>query len=160
MVQIQASSPSDYVKQLPADIRKQIDGLRKLIKSNLQPGFEESVNWGMLVYQVPIKRCPETYNGQPLAYVGLAAQKNYLALYLLGIYSDEKLRKKFETHYKKSGKKLNMGKSCLRFKSIDEIPVDVIAESISEFSVEDFIEMHKKSMSHRKSKKLKKIQQA
>lgn len=158
MGQIKASSPANYVNQLSPDEKKQINALRKLIKANLQPGFEEAVNWGMLVYQVPVKRCSETYNGQPLTYVGLAAQKNYLALYLLGIYSDEKLRKKFESHYKKSGKKLNMGKACLRFKSIDEIPVDVIAESINLVSVDDFINMHSASMAHRKNKKLKKIQ--
>ncbi len=157
MVQINASSPADYVSQLAPEVRVQINKLRKLIKANLQPGFQESINWGMIVYQVPVKKCPETYNGQPLAYVGLAAQKNFLALYLLGIYADDAIRKKFENHYKKSGKKLNMGKSCLRFKSIDDIPLDVVATAVGSHSVEDFIAMHDNSMSLRKSKKLKKI---
>lgn len=157
MVQINVGSVAEYVKCLNPEIRREINALRKLIKQNLQPGYEEAINWGMIVYQVPVKRCPETYNGQPLAYVGLAAQKNNLALYLLGIYSDDKVRKQFEDHYKKSGKKLNMGKSCLRFKSINEIPRDVIAQSIAKFSVNDFINMHHESMAHRKNKRLKKI---
>ena len=157
-MQIHVNTPANYVKQLAPDTRKQINALRKIIKKNLQPGFEEAVNWGMLVYQVPVKRCQETYNGQPLAYVGLAAQKNYLALYLFGIYSDDKLRKKFEVHYKKSGKKINMGKSCLRFKSIEELPVEIIAQSIGEFSVDDIIALHNASLAYKKNKKLKKIQ--
>jgi len=142
LVQIQAVTPAEYVKQVPIQQRKDIVALRRLIKKHLPVGYQESVNWGMIVYQVPIKRCPNTYNGQPLAYLGLAAQKNHLAIYFMGLYGDEKLKNKFEADYKKSGHKLNMGKSCLRFKTIDDIPQGVIAWAIGALSVDEFIKLH------------------
>ena len=156
MVSIQASTPADYIKQVPAHQRKDIVTLRALIRKNLPAGYKEAASWGMLVYQVPLKKCPDTYNGQPLIYLGLSAQKNYLAIYFMGLYGDEKLKKQFEADYKKSGKKLNMGKSCLRFKSIDEIPLDVVAKVIGALEVDDFIELHNASMSMRKSKRTRK----
>lgn len=158
MVQRVASSAAQYVKQLPDESKLTINLLRKIVKENLQPGFQESINWGMIVYQVPKKLCSETYNGEPLAYVGLAAQKNYFSLYLLGLYGDEKLAKKFESAFKKSGKKLNMGKSCLRFKSVEELPMDVIKWAVGRHTVDEYIEMHNASMSLRKSKKLKRVE--
>lgn len=155
MVQIQAVSPADYVKRVPADQRKDIAALRALIRKHLPAGYQEAANWGMLAYQVPLKKCPNTYNGQPLVYLGLAAQKNHIAIYFMGLYGDEKLKKKFEADYKKSGKKFNMGKSCLRFKKIEDIPLDVITAAISALEVDEFIELHNAAMSMRKSKRLK-----
>jgi hypothetical protein len=97
------------------------------------------MNWGMITYEIPLKRYPKTYNGQPLAPVALGAQKNYNALYLMSVYMDPEREKKFRDDFLASGKKLDMGKSCLRFKSADDIPLDLIAKTVAAVSPEQFI---------------------
>lgn len=119
--------------------------VRKVIRKNLPVGFKEGIQYGMISYFVPLKKKPDTYNGQPLTIVSLASQKNYMALYLLGIYALPDKRKSFEAAYAKSGKKLVMGKSCLRFKAVEELALDVLSESLTTITVEDWIEVHDKT---------------
>lgn len=97
------------------------------------------MNWGMISYEVPLKDYSDTYNGQPLMYAALASQKNHMAVYLTGIYSDEKLRDNFIKSYKQSGKKLDMGKSCVRFKRVDDLPVFLIGKAIGAVTKDEFI---------------------
>jgi hypothetical protein len=140
-----AATVPEYLAGLPPDRRDAIERVRKVILKNLPKGYEETVNWGMLSYEVPLSRCPETYNGQPLAYAALASQKGYMSLHLLIVYGDTKARKWFESAFKASGKKLNMGKSCVRFKTVEDLPLDVIGEAIARTPPDEWIRIFQAS---------------
>lgn len=139
MVSSSATTPAAYLASLPPERRKVIAAVRRLLKSRLPKGFVESMNWGMLAYEVPLTRYPDTYNKQPLMFLALAAQKNNYALYMTNVGSDSPHKKKLEAAYKAAGRKLDMGKSCLRFKALEELPLEVIGDIIAGTSVEDVI---------------------
>ena len=130
---------ASYLANLPDDRRSAIEAVRAVINANLPPGYEEGLQYGMPTWFVPKTTLAETYNGQPLALASLGSQKNYMALYLMSVYGDETLRLWFEAAYKKTGKKLDMGKACIRFKTLDALPLDVIAEAISRVPVDTYI---------------------
>lgn len=144
-MQSDASTVAQYIKSLPADRAAVIKEIRKLVNANIQPGFKETMRWGMISWEIPLKTYPDTYNGQPLNYIGLAAQKNNYSLYLMSCYGTEKSRKEFETAYKKSGKRLDMGKSCVRFKNVEDLPLELVAKYIAMHSVDQFIGVYEKS---------------
>jgi hypothetical protein len=138
MARSNAATPEEYLAELPPERREVIARVRDVILRNLPAGYQETMNWGMLSYEVPLARYPETYNGQPLGYAGLAAQKNHYALYLNAIYQDEgqaELRQAFE----KAGRKLDMGKSCVRFRKLEDLPLDVIAQVIARTDPDEYI---------------------
>lgn len=124
---------------LTPERRVTMDRLRKLIRKALPKGYQEAVSKGMLVYQVPLEAYPETYNGQPLWYVAVASLKSYLSLYLMPAYGDPALAKLLADGFKKAGKKLDMGKSCIHFRSADDLALDVIAEIISRVPMQRWI---------------------
>src|SRR5690606_8532655 len=126
MVKSSAANAEQYLEELPPDRREVVSAARELVLSNLPAGYEESVNWGMLSYEVPLSRYPSTYNGQPLTYVSLAAQKRHYALYLMNVYADSELERMLAEAYASAGRKLDMGKSCLRFRSLDELEPQAI----------------------------------
>ena len=148
-----AATVEEYLAALPDDRRQAITAVRDVIRTNLPAGIVESMNWGMIVYEVPLDVVPDTYNGQPLAFAGLASQKNYMSVYLMAIYGSEDLRVRFEEDYAASGRKPDMGKSCVRFKRLDDLPLDVIGRAIKACSMEQYIEAYDHSMSLRKNKK-------
>ena len=143
MVQSAARNAPEYVASLPAERGAVIAELRRLILEHLPPGYEERMGFGMLCYEIPLSRYPDTYNGQPLCYIGLAAQKNGYSLYLTGpyIYSEEGARK-FRAAWARSGKKLDMGKSCIRFRQIEDLALDVITDEIAGLSVDAYIRQY------------------
>ncbi len=98
------------------------------------------MNWGMITYQVPLETYPDTYNGQPLMYAALASQKNHMAVYLTAVYAHEDTRESFLDKYRETGKRLDMGKSCVRFRRLDDLPVDLIGDAIASMDVDTFIE--------------------
>lgn len=134
-----ATSVEEYLQELPEERRRVVSAVRDLILENLPEGYEERINWGMISYGIPLDRYPDTYNGQPLGYLGLAAQKNYNALYMMGVYTDPEQEAALKDAYARADKKLNMGKSCLRFKELDDLEMDTIADLIREMSVADYI---------------------
>jgi len=134
-----ATSVTHYLALLPDDRREAIVEVRGEILFNLPEGFVETMNWGMISYEVPLERYPSTYNGKPLMYAGLASQKRHMAVYLSGVYSDDARREAFLDAYKASGKKLDMGKSCVRFTKLEHLPVELIGETIASMSVDEFI---------------------
>ncbi len=146
-MQSKAKTVDEYIKSLPEERAEIVSTLRKLILDNIQDGFVETMNWGMIVYEIPLERYPETYNGQPLGYLALASQKNYLSLYLDVTYGGKESERWFREEYKKAGKKLDMGKVCLRFKKLDDLPLELIAKVIGMASVEEWIEHYEKSRS-------------
>lgn len=140
-----ATTVSDYVEDLPADRRTAISTVRAIVRKNLPKGYRESVGYGMICYSVPLSVYPGTYNGQPLCYAALAAQKNYCALYLMNVYGDAPTAKAFREGFKKAGKKLDMGKCCVRFKTADDLPLDVIGKTIASTPMKTFIEKYERA---------------
>jgi hypothetical protein len=145
MVSSKETSPAAYLASLPADRRKVIAAVRAVINKNLPKGYVESMGYGMLTYEIPLSRYPDTYNKQPLMYLALAAQKNNYALYLAGVTHNKVLMDKLAAAYNDAGKKPDMGKGCLRFKSADEIPLDVIGKLVASTSVDQRIKNHEAS---------------
>jgi len=149
-MQSNAKTVQEYLNELPEDRREQIEQLRDVILKNLPEGFEEVMNWGMITYQVPLEKYPDTYNKQPLMYAALASQKNHMAVYLMGIYGDEKMRLKFEEEYKSTGKKMDIGKSCVRFRKIENLPLELVGKAIAAYDVETYIQNVDKIFKSRK----------
>jgi len=139
MVQIKAATVEEYLEKIPAESRQTISALRKLIVKNLPKGYRESINFGMISYEIPLEKFPNTYNGLPLMYMALAAQKNHNALYLMCVYGSPKQAQWLKEEFKKAGKKLNMGKSCLRFKTLNDLPLDAIAKVVASVTPEQYM---------------------
>jgi hypothetical protein len=145
MVQSAAQTVKGYLDELPKERRAVIAKVRDMIRRNLPAGYEEAMGYGMITYSIPISRFPETYNGQPLLYVALAAQKNNYAVYLTGSYGDPGRAAKLKAGFKAAGKKLDAGKSCIRFKKLEDLPLDVIGEAIADIPADEFIARYEKS---------------
>ena len=139
MVRSSATTVEEYLDELAPDRREQVEAIRDVVLENLPDGYDESMNWGMITWEIPLERYPKTYNKQPLMYAALASQKNYMSLYLMCVYAHEGKHTEFERRFKESGKKLNMGKSCVRFKKVDDLPIDLIAETVASTSVDEYI---------------------
>ena len=131
MARSTAATPEEYIASLPDDRREAVATVREVVNRNLPPGYEEGIAYGMIGWWVPLETFPDTYNGQPLGLAGLASQKNYISLYLNTVYGNREEEAWFKQRYAESGKKLNMGKSCLRFRRLEEVPLDVIGETIA-----------------------------
>ena len=142
-MQSDAKTVEDYLKELSQERRDAISKVREVILENLPEGYNEVMQYGTISYVISLDTFPKTYNKQPLAYISLASQKNHMALYLNNIYSDPKLSKWFIEEYKKSGNKLDMGKSCVRFKKLENLPLDLIAKVVAHTSVDQFIQFYK-----------------
>jgi len=145
MVMSAATTVEEYLGELPEDRRAVVTALRRLVRQHLPKGFRETVSFGMIAYGVPLERYPDTYNGQPLCNVAIAAQKNYYSLYLMGVYQDAAQEAALKDAFKATGKKLDMGKSCLRFRSLDDLPMEAIGRVIAATSVDDFIARYEAS---------------
>jgi hypothetical protein len=137
-----APTPEAYLDELPPERARLVSRLRNLINANLPDGYVERMNWGMISWEVPSERYPDTYNGQPLVYAALAAQKNYTALYLNCISASEERTERLKAQWAASGRKLDMGKSCLRFKRAEDVAEDVLAQTIRSIPVDRFIAEH------------------
>ena len=143
MVSSTARTPDEYIASLPADRRQAIAAMRDVIRRNLPEGFEEGMEFGMIAWYVPLERFPDTYNGHPLGLAALASNKQYVSLYLNTVYGDPQLATWFRDRYAKSGKRLDMGKSCLRFRSLEDVPLDVIGETIARVPLDRYVEHYR-----------------
>lgn len=141
MAASKATTVEAYLNELPDDRRVQIEQVRDVILANLPEDYVEVMNWGMITYEVPLDIYPDTYNKKPLMYAALASQKNHMAVYLTTVYGDTGTADSFVERYKATGKKLDMGKSCVRFKTIDQLPLELIGEVIGGTEVDDFVGM-------------------
>ena len=141
----EATTVDQYLSSLPEARREAVAAVREEILAHLPEGYEEVMNWGMITYQVPLASYPETYNGKPLMYAALASQKQYMAVYLSGIYVSEEGREQFEAAYHATGKRLDAGKSCVRFRKLDDLPLALIGQTIGSLEVSQFIEIHQQS---------------
>ena len=119
-----------------------INAVRNVILENLPDGYEETVQHDMLSYVIPLATFPVTYNKMPLAFAGLASQKNYMTVCLMNIYGNPADEEWFVGRYKATGKNLNMGKSCVRLKTLDDLPIDLIGEAIARTPVDSYIQIY------------------
>ena len=136
-----ATSVADYIRALPDDRRAAIETVRGVVNAHLPAGYEEAMNWGMITWQVPLATCPDTYNGQPLMYAALASQKRYMALHLMGIYTSPAARQAFEAAYRASGKRFDAGKACVRFRKLDDLPLDLVGETIASLPAGELVRL-------------------
>jgi len=137
-----ASTVAEYLSALPADRRAAIDGVRKIINENLPDGYEEGMQFGMIGWYVPLSLYPAGYGENPkvpLSFVALASQKSGMVLHFLSFYGHPTLSSWFTSEYKKSGKKLDMGKGCVRFKSLEDLALDVVSRTVARVPVEEHI---------------------
>jgi hypothetical protein len=141
----QPATVEAYLAQLTDDRRAAISVVRNVILKNLPKGYEEVINWGMITYQIPLERYPNTYNGQPLCYAALASQKNYMAVYLTCVHGNKDFDAWFREEFRKAGKKLDMGKSCVRFKKLEDLPLAVIGKTIKRVSPKAYIAQYEAS---------------
>ena len=150
---------AEYLRGLPEDRRKALEVVRREIRKNLPKGYAEGIQYGMIGYFVPHSVYPDGYHcdpSQPLPFASIASQKNHMAVYLMCIYGDEKHKAWFEKAWKATGKKLDIGKSCVRFKKIEDVPLEVLGEAIARVPVKSYIEHYEsavKTAGKRASKK-------
>ncbi len=156
MVRSNATNVTDYLEELDDERRSDILTVRKVIKKNLPKGYEEGMLYGMIGYYIPLERFPDTYNKQPLFIAAIASQKNYNSVYLHNVYGDPKVTRWFSERYAKSGKKLDMGQSCVRFKKANDLALDLIGEAISMTSPEEMIALHDAAHGKKKAPAVKK----
>ena len=149
-MQYEVNTVQEYIEALPEDRKPIIEKLRQVILANLPDGFEEQISYGMISYVVPLSRYPQGYRakkGEPLPFISLASQKNYLALYHMGLYGNPKLEEWFVKEYAEQvPTKLDMGKSCIRFKNPDHIPYDLIAELCQKITVDEYITAYEQAL--------------
>jgi len=142
MVQSGAATVEEYLAELPPERRAVVAAVRDMVVRHLPAGYRECMSFAIINYVIPLERYPKTYNGQPLGYVALAAQKNHFALYLMCVYMSPEREVWLRDAFAKAGKKLDMGKSCVRFKKLDDLPLDVLGELIAATPPESYIERY------------------
>lgn len=145
MVQSKAKTVAAYLKELPPERREVVAAMRKMVRKHLPKGYVETMNRGMISYEIPLSRYPTTYNGQPLSYVAIAAQKNYYSLYLMNVYANSKEEGALRRAFAKAGKKLDLGKCCVRFKQLADLEMEALAKAVAATPVDAFIERYEAS---------------
>jgi len=148
-------TPAQYIASLPADRAKTIATVRALVNKHIPCGYDECLVWGTIGWTIPLSRFPDTYNQQPICYVALASQKNYCSLYLMGAFWSESQLEQLKAAFKAAGRKLDMGKCCVHFKSPDDLPLEAIGKLISAISSKKWIEMYEQSRLKTKAEQAK-----
>jgi len=131
MARSNAKTPAAYLASLPLDRRAALAAVRKVVNQHMPKGYRETMNWGAITWEIPLSRYPDTYNGQPLCYVSLAAQKNFSTLYLMGAYANPKAYQALKRAFAKAGKRFDMGKSCLHFKRPEDLELAAVGKLIA-----------------------------
>ncbi len=149
-MQSDATTAEEFLLELDDSRREAVGAVREVILANLPDGYEEVMQYGMISYVVPLSVLADTYNGQPLMYIALASQKQYMSLYLTNVYGDESVEKWFKERYLATGKKLNMGKSCVRFRKLGDLPLELVAEVVARTPIDEFVTIYKASRSARR----------
>lgn len=133
------STVDEYLATLPKDRRTAIETVRRVVLDHLPEGYEETIAFGMIAYVVPLTTHPDTYNGHPLMYAALASQKHHMALYLQSIYADTATASQFERDYRATGKRFDVGKSCVRFRRLEDLPLEVVGRAVAALTPSEFV---------------------
>ena len=144
-MQSKATSVSAYLSSLPPDRRAAMRAVRAVVRRNLPRGFVECMSHGMIGWVIPLSRHAETYNGEPLPLAGLASQKAYMALYLMTVYGSPEVGEWFRAEHARAGLPLRMGKSCLRFRRLEDLPLDLVGRTIARVSVDEYIALYERA---------------
>lgn len=144
-MQSKAKTVDEYLGELDDIRRDAISAVREVVLENLPDGYEEGIGFGMITYSVPLSTFPDTYNKQPLMYAALASQKRHMAVYLTNVYGDGSLEAWFREQYLATGKKLDMGKSCVRFKKLEDLPLELVGEAIAKTPIDEFLVIYQES---------------
>ena len=155
-----ALTVNQWLASVPAERKDAINAVRDAVNEHLPQGYEETVDWGMLAWVVPLATLPNTHNGHPLMLAALGAHTKLMTLYLMSVYSDPKLRRGFEIAYTRTGKKLDMGGCCVHFKKLDDLPLDVVGNTIARVAVDQYIERYENSRTKKNPKKKTKTKKA
>jgi Domain of unknown function (DU1801) len=142
-----ASSVQEYLDELPADRRAVVSAVREVVLQHLPAGYREAMGYGMITYEIPLGEYPNTYNKQPLAYLALAAQKHHYSLYLMAVYENNEEEARLREGFRKARKKLDMGKSCVRFRKLEDLPLDLIGEIVASTPPAKFVAIYEMSRS-------------
>jgi hypothetical protein len=146
-----AGTVEEYLESLQPERREVVSAVRDVINEALPAGYVEGIAFGMIGWSVPLERFPDTYNGQPLSYVALAAQKRYYSLYLNAVYTGSAEEDEFRRRWEATGRKLDMGKSCVRFKRLDDLDLDLVSEVVASTSTDEFIRQYEQARYSRTS---------
>jgi uncharacterized protein YdhG (YjbR/CyaY superfamily) len=149
-MQSKAKTVAEYIASLPEDRRGAIKAVRDVVKKHLPAGYREGMDYGYIGWSVPLSVYPDTYNGQPLCYAALASQKNHMALYLMCAYAEGPIKQRLVKGFKEAGKKLDMGKACIRFKQLEDLPLDVIAEVTAAVPMKKYVEIARAARAKKK----------
>ncbi len=148
-----ALTVEEWLASVPAERKDAINAVRDAINEHLPLGYEETVDWGMLAWVVPLSTLSNTHNGHPLMLAALGAHRKLMTVYLMSVYEDSEIRREFETAYKKTGKKLDMGGCCVHFRKLDDLPLDVVGNTIARVAVDPYVERYESSRPKKKPKK-------
>ena len=140
-----ASTVREYLDELTLERREAVTAVRDVVLANLPDGYEEIIDFGMISYVVPLERYPETYNGHPLMYAAVASEKRYVSVHLMNVYGDADTQRWFVDSYKATGKRLDMGKSCVRFRKLEDLPLDLIGEAVRRTPMEEWIRLYEEA---------------
>jgi hypothetical protein len=142
MVMSKARTVATYLEEQEPSRRGELEQVLRVLRKHMPKGYREGMSWGMIGWEVPLDRYPDTYNGQPLCYAGLAAQKNYLTLHLMGAYMDAGQTRRLQEAFDAAGLRLDMGKSCIRFRRAEDLPLEAIGQLIAEWPLEAYVEAY------------------
>lgn len=145
MVRSPAQTVEAYLAELPPERREVVAAVRRLVLEHLPAGYVESMGWGMVCWGIPLARYPKTYNGQPLGYAALAAQKSHYSLYLMAVYADSEEERELRAAFARAGKKLDMGKSCVRFRRLEDLEMGALGRAIASTPPDAFIARYEAS---------------
>jgi hypothetical protein len=135
-------TPEEYLAALEPDRRDVLEPVHDVVQAAVPPGYERTVDFGMISWVVPLSRFPDTYNGRPLGYVSLAAQKRHCSLYLMGLAASTERELSFRQRWTAQGRELDMGKACLRFRRVEDLDLDLVTEAVASAGVEDYLELY------------------
>ena len=150
-----ALTVNQWLASVPPERKDAIHAVRDAVNEHLPQGYEETVDWGMLAWVVPLATLPNTHNGRPLMLAALGAHRKLMTLYFGGVFGDPKLRREFEIAYRRTGKKLDIGGSCVHFKKLDDLPLDVVGNTIARVAVDQYVERYENSRPKKNTKKAK-----
>jgi len=139
-MRIEAATVAEYLDAVPDTQRPIVAKLLDLTRANIQHGFDEVMNWGMITFEVPLATSGKTYNGKPLMYISIGAQKKHVGFYACGLYCSPPVMERFTDAYKAAGIKLDMGKACVRLKRMDQLEEAALADAIAAFTADEYVE--------------------
>lgn len=140
-----AATVSEYLDHLIPERREAVSKVREVVLTNLPDGYVEIIDFGMISYVVPLERYPETYNGHPLMYVAVASEKRYVSVHLMNVYGDADTLRWFVDSYRATGKRLDMGKSCVRFRKLEDLPLELIGEAVRRTPMDEWIRLYEEA---------------